>query len=302
MLKKTALATAIGLALSATAQAAEDYRWELGAGYTHSTIDADLKSDVLRDSENIDSDIGAVSGTWYLKPVDTSKGPLAEAAFLDHASNITLSFADGEVDLNSINNDLSDEDGQTYAIDTRYVAEGPGWELSGWLVDLSFLRAEPGDREIDTYGIGIGKYITEKTTVVVNYEQVNVNNGGDTDGYSVDLEHMWNLSNGGGFKATASAGKVVVKDADDIESYALGGTYYLNKNLGFGAGYSNTSQNGFEVDGFDVSAQWFVTDNIEIALAYSQLNPDDIKFNDGDVNGKIELQNELYSLGALMRF
>ena len=33
-----------------------------------------------------------------------------------------------------------------------------------------------------------------------------------------------------------------------------------------------------------------------------QLNPDDIKFNDGGVNGKIELENELYSLGALVRF
>lgn len=302
MFKKTALAAAVGLALTATAHAGEEYRWELGAGYTHSTIDADLKSEGRSVSDNLDTDIGSVSGTWYLNPVDDSKGPLAEAAFLDHASSIKLSYSDGEVDLSSIDGDLSDEDGQTYGIDTRYVARGPGWELSGWLVDLNFLRAEPGDREIDTYGIGIGKYITRKTTLVVNYQQVNINNGGDTDGYSVDLEHMWNLSNGGGFKANASAGMVNVKNADDVESYALGGTYYINKSLGFGAGYSNTSQSGFEVDGFDVSAQWFVTDKIELSLAYSQLNPDDIRFMDGDLSGKIELENEIYRLGALVRF
>jgi len=302
MFKQTALVAGLGLALSVTAHAAADYQWELGAGYTNSTLDADLKSTAGNKSENIDSDIGTVEGTWYMKPVDTSKGPLAEAAFLDHASSINLAYTDGEVDLNSINSDLNDKDGQTYAINTRYVAEGPGWQLSGVLVDLNYLRSEPGDRNIDTYNIGIGKYLTKKTTLVLNYQQVNVNNGGDTDGYSVDLEHLWNLSNGGGFKATASAGKVVVKDADDVESYALGGTWYINKNLGFGAGYSNTSQNGFEVDGFDVSAQWFVTEKIELALSYSQLNPDDVKFNYEDVSGKIELQNDIYSLGALVRF
>ena len=181
MFKKTALVAAVGLALSVTAQAENDYRWELGGDYTRSTVDADVKSSAGNASDNIDADIGTVSGTFYLTPVDTSKGPLAEAAFLDHASNITLAFTDGEVDLNSLDNELQDKDGQTYAVDTRYVAEGPGWQLSGVLVDLSFERSEPGDAEIDTYGIGIGKYITDTTTLVLNYGQVNVNNGGRSE-------------------------------------------------------------------------------------------------------------------------
>jgi len=302
MFKKTALVAAVGLALSVTAQAENDYRWELGADYTRDTVDADVKSSAGNVSDNIDSDIGTVNGTFYLKPVDTSKGPLAEAAFLDHASSINLAYTDGEVDLNSLNNELEDKDGQKYAVNTRYVAEGPGWELSGVLVDLSYVRSEPGEAEIDTYGIGIGKYLTDTTTLVLNYQQLTVNNGGDTDGYSLDLEHLWPMSNGGGLKATASAGKVVIKDADDVDSYALGGTWYINKSLGFGAGYSNTSQNGYEVSGWDVSSSWFVTEMVELSLAYAQRTPDDIEFSNGNVDGKVELENDAITLGALVRF
>jgi len=301
MFKQTSLAAAVGLALSLTAHAADDYRWELGAGYSDAKLDADAKYNGRSDSEHINSDIWGGYGTFYLKPVDTSKGPLAEAAFLDHASSIKLYADDGQVDLSSLDDRLNDKDGQRYGVSTRYVAEGPGWELSGWLVDLDYLRSEPGDKEIDTYNIGIGKYLTKKTTLVLNYGKVNVNNGGDTDGYSLDLAHLWSFTHGA-FKATASAGKVVVKNADDIDSYALGGTYYVNDKLGFGAGYTNTSQDGYEVDSWNVSADWFVTEKVALSLGYTQQNPDDIKFQLGDVKGKVEVQNDIVSVGARVRF
>ena len=38
---------------------------------------------------------------------------------------------------------------------------------------------------------------------MLNYGNTSVNNGGDSDAYSLDLEHMWLMSNGG-FKARAS--------------------------------------------------------------------------------------------------
>ncbi len=35
---------------------------------------------------------GAVQGTYYFKNVDATKGPLAEAAFLNQASNVVFSI------------------------------------------------------------------------------------------------------------------------------------------------------------------------------------------------------------------
>jgi len=304
MFKKTALVAGIGLALSATAQA--DYRWELGGDYTMSETEAEVKTNRGdRKSDDLDADVGRVFGTWYLENVDTSKGPLSEAAFLDHASDITIEASDGEVDLSSVDDRLDDEDGQRYGISGRYVAEGPGWMLSGWLVDLSFERAEPGEAEIDTYNLGIGNYITENTTLVLNYGNTSVNNGGDSDAYSLDLEHMWLMDNGG-FKARASYGVNTIKNADDIDTYRVGGTWYFTNNIGIGADYLNTGTDGYEVQGWQVSSEWFFTESFAMNLAYSQLDPDDRDFTrnaiGGPVNGKIELETDAITLGAKLRF
>ena len=292
MFKKTALIAGIGLALSATAQA--DYQWELGAGYAGGKVDSTLKTDTGTTSNNNDTDVWTVDGTWYMETVDTSKGPLGEAAFLDHASNITLAFTDGTVDFSNFDN----EDGQTYSVSSRYVAEGPGWKLSGWLMDLGYERREPGDAEIDFYNIGIGKYITPNTTFVFNYDRIDVNNGNDTNGYSADLAHFFAFSSGG-LKVNAGGGKVVVSGADDVEVYDVGATWYLNNNWGIGADYQNTSQDGYELAGYAANIQWFITESFAVDLAYEQVDPDDIKFGNGD---KLETEIDQYSISALYRF
>lgn len=302
MFKKTALVAGIGLALSVTAQA--DYRWELGGDYTYGQVDAEIKNNTagFNRSDDIDENIGSIYGTWYMENVDTSKGPLAEAAFLDHASSITLNATDGQIDLGSLNQNLDDQDGQTYSVDMRYVAEGPGWKLSGWIADLGYEYQELGDdQEIDLYNVGVGKYLTPNTTLVLGYEKININNGGDTDSYDVTAQHFFPFSSGG-LKASANAGKVVVSGDDDVELYAIDAIWYLNNNIGFGAGYQNVSQSSYEVSGFTVGADWFITEAFAVDLSYGQLNFDDINLDAAVGGGKLELEREAVNLGARFRF
>lgn len=313
MFKKTALVAGIGLALSVTAQA--DYRWELGGDYTMGQTDTDIKN---RDtgssrSNNVDSDVGRLNGTWYFENVDTSKGPLSEAAFLDHASSITVFGSDGEIQLSQVENgNLNDEDGQRYGADMRYVAEGPGWKLSGWLVDMGYNRFEPGNLEINNYNLGIGNYVTPNTTVIVNYEMQSLSGGsslkegGDVDTWSLDLEHMFLMSNGG-FKARASAGRTLVSDRDDVDTYLVGGTWYFTNNIGIGADYLNTGTNGYEIQGWQLNSEWFINEAFAINLAYGQLDPDDIDFTfDSGVEtgdrGRLEQETDVLKLGAKVRF
>jgi len=293
MFKKTAIVASIGLALSATAQA--DYRWELGGDYSMGSIDSELKTPTGSSKNSNDTDIGEIFGTFYLWEVDTSKGPLKEAAFLDHSSSITLAASDGEVDFS----DFDTQDGQTYGISTRYVAEGPGWQLSGLLIDLGYERAEPGDRDIDIYNVGLGYYVTPKTTVIVGYEQTNLSNGGDVDSYRVDGKHLWSLSGDGAITAELGYGRTKVKDNDDVNSYLVAAKWYMNKSIGFGLGYENTDWNGYEVDAINVTADWFITESFEVSLGYSYVNPDDIDvFRDS----KLEIDSDTFTLGALYRF
>ena len=294
MFKKTAIVASIGLALSATAQA--DYRWELGGDYSIGSIDSELKTPTGSSKNSNDTDIGEVFGTFYLWDVDTSKGPLGEAAFLDHASSITLAASDGEVDFSDFNN----KDGQTYSASSRYVAEGPGWQLSGLIVDLGYERAEPGDCDIDIYNVGVGYYVTPKTTVVAGYEQTNLSNGGDVDSYRVDGKHLWSLSGDGAITAELGYGRTSVKDNDDVNTYLVAGKWYLNKTLNFGLGYEISDWNGYEVNAFNVSSEWFITESLEVALEYRYVDPDDI-----DLPGKgnkLEVDSDAFTIGALYRF
>ena len=304
MFKKTALIAGIGLAISVTAQA--DYQWEVGGFYTFGEFKVAIKNDPINGnrSKDIDENIGGVFGTWYMEEVDTSKGPLREAAFLDHASNITLQYTDGKIDTGRLGPNLNNDDQQTYTIDSRYVAEGPGWKLSGWLVDLGYTRDDVNNSRSNLYNVGIGKYITEDMTLVFDYTNIDIGGGGDADQYELDLDMFFAMDNGG-VKANLSAGKTTRKGADDVDSYVIGGTWYLNNNLGFGAAYSNTSLNGSDtINGFTLDADWFITESFGMNLAFTQNDFDNKNLfgANGVFLGKRELEQDEVSLSANFRF
>ena len=258
MFKQTALAASIGLALGTTAHA--DYRWEAGV-----------------DLSGGDNDSISVDGTFYLNPVDTSKGPYAEAAFLDHSSFVTANYTDGESDGDII-------DGleyKNYGINGRYITDD-----AGWILDLGYKRSEPdnpldigpNDFEIDQYSVGGGKYLTDKTTLVFTYIYAEGDDDRDFDRYTVDLEHLFQWS-WGDLKVDATYGLVDVDEGDDIDIYKIGGTYYLNNNLGFGASYLNTEENSLELESYSIFAEWFITEELAASIEYQ-----DAEFDDSDVD------------------
>jgi long-subunit fatty acid transport protein len=300
MFKKTLLVAGIGLALSATAQA--DYNWEVGAGVALGNIDTEIKNTANFNEKNSeDSTIGFIDGSYFFHTVDTSKGPLKEAAFLDHASRLTLGFGTGEIDLR----DGGDEDGESYLVDMRYVAEGPGWSLSGLIVDVGWERREPGDQRIDRYGLGLGYYLGENTTAVLDYRKTNINNGGDADSWGLNLEHFFAMNNGG-IKVRGSGGKTVISGLDDPTTWNIGATWYINNNWGFGADFGKTDISGFETDAASVDVSWFITENFEIDLAYKTVQPDDFDFNKlsgGEIDqGKLNVEYDEVALSARYRF
>ena len=295
MFNKTAIITGIALAMSAGAQA--DYDWELGAGYTQGKISKEVKQNGATQKTDTDTDEIDLSATWFMETVDTSKGPLGEAAFLDHASSIKVVVKDGKVELTNQNND----DGQTYEAKMRYVAEGPGWKLSGWLVDLGVKRSEPGNQKYDHYNVGVGKYITENTTLVFNYANTGFNNGNGsgTDTYGGTMDHFFAIGDGG-LKAEGNFSRTYVPNRDDIDNYGVGVTYYLGSNLGFGANWEQNEINGWEINTYGVSAEWFISENFAVSLSYQDITPDEIKLDNGAT--KLENTKEELAVTGLFRF
>ena len=71
----------------------------------------------------------------------------------------------------------------------------------------------------------------------------------------------------------------------------VGGTWYVNKNLGFGLNYSRFDNFGIEEDTYGASAQWFVTDGIGLSLSYAHSEIDDT-----------DVESDSVVLGAELRF
>jgi opacity protein-like surface antigen len=299
MFKKIALVAGISLAVSAAAQAqqapqktivtgdtlvVDTYRWEIGGAANYSELDVG-PFDI--DKWGVD-----LYGTYFLRDVNTNKGPRSEAAFLDHASSVTLFGGYSELDdVDKLEKDLGgididDDDSETYGIGGRYVTKQTG----SWIIQADWRRTKPAHLEIDTYTIGIGKYITDNTSLIITYADADLDNGGDTDGWNAGLEHFWRLSSGG-IKMEGNVGYVNVDDGDDIDIYNLAGTWYVTDNLGFGARYGKIDGGGAEADNYSVFSEWFINKHVAVSVAYDYTD-----FDDSDVD------NNAFTIGGRYRF
>ena len=82
-MKKLGLATALLLAMTG----AQAYQFEVQG-----------QSEYIDNTVNDKNFTGAVQGTYYFKNVDATKGPLAEAALLNQASNVALAYQYAQYD------------------------------------------------------------------------------------------------------------------------------------------------------------------------------------------------------------
>lgn len=277
MFKKTAIVATISLAISAAAQAQDSYRWQLDAAAGRSNID------VGRDDGDVDK--FALGGRFYFQDVDTSKGPLGEAAFTDRASSIGASYV--YTDLDDI---VEDADGDQYNLDGRVV-------FNSFIVEGAWTRETPEFSDIDYYSLGLGYYITDYTTIVGTYrtsdvEDSNNIDAGDIDEWNIGVEHLWLLGNdGAGFKLEGNYGWIDADEGDDIDSWNVAGTWYLNRALGIGANYSRFDNYGLESDTYGLGVEWFVFDGLALSAAYSYEEVDDT-----------DVEVEAFLVGAELRF
>jgi hypothetical protein len=272
MLHKFAIATGLALAVALPAHA--EFRWELGAGY--------LSGDVEGDEIDADIDVANINGSWFFSSVNTEKGPLSEAAFLDRASRVDVLFEDGELD-----GDAGDADISSYGVGSRWVFD----KDAGWFVEGAYTYSEVEDFETDTFSIGGGKYVFENTLVALSYSYSDPDLGDDIDTYAVEVEHLQELPFGAlkleGAYAYADPG-----DSSDTDNWLGTVIYYPLNQLGVGGSWQRTIS-GSSSDTWAVFAEWFVTENIALSLEYQDTE---------DAAGINNVDGDAFVGSALIRF
>lgn len=266
-MKKQLLTVAIATIASSYASA---YQFEVGAGLGQGEVEAGNVSN--------DYDAALIYGELHFEQVDTSKGPLAEAAFLDKSSFIDFSL----VNIDPDNGDDTDN----YGFGGRFVTD------TNLILEASYDQADDGTNDADTFGFGIGTYINDTTDVVVSYSTTDDDASGDLDVLDVQLHSIQAMAQGASVAFDLGASVI---DAEDDDGFGVnaGATYYFNNMFGIGLSAEFVDVDSYERDTISLDLSYFVAPNVEVAFSYFDTTE--------DYNGP-ELDTDGFLIGVAGRF
>src|SRR5690606_5746421 len=273
-MKKLGLATALLLAMTG----AQAYQFEVQG-----------QSEFIDNTANEQDFTGAVQGTYYFNNVDASKGPLAEAAFLNQASNVSAAYTYGE-------------DGQEFGDRTVHHTFGvkveayfptkvvPAYEIASFsLTYIDNKSGNPTDDNGDRYALELGALVAPNFLVAVGYTSV-------ADQTSYDAFNMFN--NGVAKAALESETIADKKDAITARTkyvgaidgtnmsigfesglvygadtaYNLGTTLFLNPQLSVGATYMESSIASSPDKAWGANVNYFITPAVAVGASYVNAN------------------------------
>ena len=272
-MKKLGLATALLLAITG----AQAYQFEVQG-----------QSEYIDNTVNDKNFTGAVQGTYYFKNVDATKGPLAEAAFLNQASNFSLAYNYGEYDEDGL-----DIVSHTYGakaeayVPTQLVPVYASAAYSHTINDSKNNLAS--DDQGDRYALELGAVVAPNFLVAVGYTSV-------ADQYSLDAFNI--LANGVAKAALES--DTIDQDQDAITArtkyvgaidgtnmavgfeaglvygedtmYNLKTDLYLTPALSVGASYVETSADAVVDSAWGANVNYFITPAVAVGASYVNAN------------------------------
>ena len=268
-MKKLGLATALLLAMTG----AQAYQFEIQG-----------QSEYIDTTENDKDFTGGLQGTYYFKNVDSSKGPLAEAAFLNQASNVSLAYNYGELDSDVVVHNYGAK-AEVY-VPTPYVPAYASASYSHTILDgKNGASNDQGDR----FAFEVGALATQNFLVAVGYTNV-------ADQAALDA---FNVMGNGVAKAVAEA-VTIGEDQDaitartkyvgaidgtnmslafesgiiygDATAYQLKTDLYLNPKLSVGASYAASSYAGTPDSAWGANVNYFITPAIAVGASYVNAN------------------------------
>ena len=233
-MKKLAIASALlsALAITGTANA---YQAEIGA--SAGLIDPDNGSS---------SGSFGVDGTYYFNPVQTRNAPLAEAAFLDRASNVNAKYQYDE---------LGNDERHQYGVGAEYFVPNSDFYLSGNVGrdDIKFDRG--GDFDTTVYGAEVGYLPAPGLLIAAGLKGYDNDNEDGVDP-TLRAKYVTTLSNGKDINLEAGAA------FGDLDEYNLAADYFIDKTLSVGVDYYNNDLR--ESNEFGINARKFFTPQVSL--------------------------------------
>jgi hypothetical protein len=254
--------------LALSVSVAHAYQVEVNGGYSSTDID-------VRGADNLDR--FNLGGTYYIAPVANTNGPLAEAAFLQNASNVSLNYE-------NIGYDDADTDVDVFGLAGEYYLPNDPFYVSGSYSRVSYDEILEAF-DTDVYSASVGYLPVSNALLTIGLVSFN------SDQDNVDSET--NVSLGAKYVGDTGAnfynleGSVIFADDDNIINTAA--DFYLNPNASIGVTYADG--NILRDNEFGVRGQYFFTPQYAIGASYA--------------SGEIEdtgIDTDTYGITATARF
>ena len=237
-MKKLAIASALLSALAVTGTA-NAYQAEVGASAGY----------VDPDNGSSGSEFG-VNGTYYFKPVQTRNAPLAEAAYLDRAGNVSVNanFAD-----------RGDTDDTTYGVAAEYFVPNSDFYVSGSVSqneqEFRDVFGQKYDWDTTYYSAEVG-YLPAPGLLIAAGLKGYDNDADDGVDPTIRAKYVTTLTNGKDINLEAGAA------FGDLDEYNLAADYFIDKTLSIGADYLNNDIE--DRSEFGISARKFFNQQVSL--------------------------------------
>lgn len=221
------------------------------------------------DAELNDGNInGSISGTYYFNELNNTKGPLAEAAFLNQASNVSLAYNYGQIssDIKFLNYKIGKikSEQQSYGIKAETYLPTP-WvpvylnasyhhainELNTQINSKQSKKNDQGDR----YALEVGAMLSPNFLVSLGYTSVADNESLDT----------FNIINHGLMNALMESRTIdSKKDAITVRTKYVGPIQGTDMSLGFEASLISAEDTMYQL-----TSDLYLTPKLNVGVTYS---------------------------------
>lgn len=291
IMKKLGLASALLLAMTG----AQAYQVEVQG-----------QSEFLDTTDNDKNFTGAAQGTYYFKNVDASKGPLAEAAFLNQASSVSAAYNYSKYnEADGFNTETHTYGAKAEAyVPTKFVPVYASASYNHTKLDAknNFSAAFADEGNGDRYAVEVGAVVAPNFLVALGYTSV-------VDQYSLDA---FNILSNGVVKAALES-DTIARDQDAVtartkyvgaidgtnmavgfetnllfaeyKAYGLKTDLFVNPQLSVGASYAESSFNDTPSKAWGANVNYFITPAVAVGASYVNANAENNETNDTQTVG-----------------
>lgn len=250
----------LALMLTTIASSSFAYNAQLDGGFTYFDIDDDL----IDTAGQFDA-----KGTFYFEPVQNKNGPLNEAAFLGHNSNVYGKYTYNYIDSNTY-----------YIADEQYSAETDIHSITAgveYFYEQFYVNGEIGfgqnkiettianesfkdDYDVTTYRALVGFMPISNLLLAVGVDGYQGDDSEDDDtAFAVKAKYVAPVGSNGQYLNLEADGSF-----GDTDNITIGADYYFNQAFSVGTAYNLQDDGEDDVDFFSVRSKYFINNNLAV--------------------------------------